>query len=694
MNQSLGRHLWRLWLWICRAWRWVVNTIDLLILVRIPVMAVLFGVLAVVYVPQVRELFEISVSGDAGRFEAFWAWVFAGGLSGVAWYSARTLFRFRYPNRHYDHRVKRRLGVWLPRILIAAVPLAMGIIYFGTIPPGGGRAHLFWGFAHLVLALGLLWLVVQRRRIVRWFGFAIEPGPQTGALTSWWDLGWLGYLHFGALLAGIGAGFVGALLPEHLTSLGPLALLLGGMAWLVMMSTAPIHLCTRFRIPLITVVVLLGTLWTVLEVNDNHAVRLTAEQRSTQDPPRGLQYDDAGRPSLEAFIDDWWDDERRAACNDRAWFVSSEGGGIRAAMWTVLVLAELDAATGGQLWPCTLAASGVSGGSLGLSTFAVHWRETRGRIDADALVAFMQGDFLAPVLGSMFGADLLQRVLPGRLFTDRGQALEEAWVKTFRERLADDEDRPGLAMPLADTALDRDGRALPALLLNTTIVADGRRLIQHPFSSLGALPFPGSVDGAGWLPAELPVFSAAHNSARFTLVSPAGTVRRRNEGRAETLGQVVDGGYFENSATTTLAHVIERFRTTTGTEAAVTVIHISNDPGVAPFAPDGDDLCPGAQPAGTVDIDGELRAPLTALLATRNARGQYAREELSERIESRPDDRLWHYRLCQRQRTIPLGWTIGEATTGEMREQLTGAEGSAGNADNTQGISGAFGIHD
>ncbi len=692
MNQSIRRRLRRMWVPICRVWRWVVNAVDLLILVRVPVVAVLFGVLAVVYVPQIRELFEISLSGDAGRFEALWAWVFAGGMSVVAWYSARTLFRFRYTTRHYNRRVKRRLGVWLPRILIAAVPVAMGVIYFVTVPPGGGWLHVTWGLAYLLLAIGLMGLAVRRRRIVRRLGFAIESGPQTGELASWRDLGSARYLHYLALAAGIGGGFVGALFPELLTSLGPLALLLGGMAWLVMMSTAPIHLCTRYRIPLISVVVLLAVLWAALEVNDNHAVRLSAEQRSTQDPLRGLNYDAAGRPTLEEFVDNWWDDERQAACNDRAWFVSSEGGGIRAAMWTVLVLTELDAATEGRLWPCTLAASGVSGGSLGLATFAVHWREARGRIDADQLVAFMQGDFLAPVLGSMFGADLLQRVLPGRLFTDRGQALEDAWVEAFQKRLAEDEDRLGLAMPLAHTTLDRDGQALPALFLNTTIVADGRRLIQHPFSSLGEVPFPGSVDGVDWLPAELPVFSAVSNSARFTLVSPAGTVRRRVKGRVETLGQVVDGGYFENSATTTLAHVIERFRATTGPQTDVTIIHISNAPGVAPFAPDGNDHCPTVPPVEAADIQGELRAPLTALLATRDARGQYAREELGERIKSRPEDHLWHYRLCQRQRTIPLGWTIGDATTAEMREQLTGAEGAADNAGNTLGIVGEFGL--
>lgn len=690
MKRGLRRRSLRLWLGLCRIWRWLANALDLLVLVRVPVLAVAIGVVAVVHVPQIRELFEISLSGDAGALEAFWAFGFAAGLSVVAWYSARTLFRFEYPRRHYDHRVKRRLGVWLPRFLSCAVPVAMALIYLSTEPPGGGLLHVGWALAYLVLAAGLLALSIRRRRILHRLGWSIDSAPRPGELTSWRDLGRLRYWHYAGLFAGIAGGFVGALYPAVLAWFGPLALLLGGMAWLVMMSTVPVYFCARGRIPLLTMLVFLAWVWTSLDVNDNHAVRLAADQRSTQDPPPGLHYTPADRPSLEAFIDRWWDEGRRENCNDRAWFVSSEGGGIRAAMWTVLVLAELDEASSGRLWRCTLAVSGVSGGSLGLATFAVHWRDTDGRIDADGLVAFMQGDFLAPVLGSMFGADLLQRFLPGRWLSDRGEALEDAWVTAYEDRLGSESPGKGLAMPLAQTAFDREGRALPAVLLNTTVVADGRRLIQHPFASLGNPPLPGSVDGAQWLPAELPVFSAVHNSARFTLISPAGTVRKRENDRVDNVGQLVDGGYFENSAITTLQHFLERFRAATDGDAAIRAIHVSNDPGVAPLAPNGRDRCPLATSRKAPTIRGEARAPLDALLATRNARGQYARQALGEAIASRPDDRLWHYRLCRRERDIPLGWTIGEATTEEMREQLAGAEGAADNAGNSRGISRQF----
>ncbi|NBB81370.1 MAG: hypothetical protein GVY36_18340, partial [Verrucomicrobia bacterium] len=79
MKRRLRRRLLRLWLRICRIWLWIVNAVDLLILLRVPVLAVGLGVFAVAYVPQIRELFEISISGDAGRLEAFWACVFAMG---------------------------------------------------------------------------------------------------------------------------------------------------------------------------------------------------------------------------------------------------------------------------------------------------------------------------------------------------------------------------------------------------------------------------------------------------------------------------------------------------------------------------------------------------------------------------------------------------------------------------------------
>lgn len=65
----------------------------------------------------------------------------------------------------------------------------MGVIYLVTIPLGGGRTHLVWGLAYLLLALDLVWLAVRRRRIrgdavsgqCRWHRLA--AGRATGVMS-------------------------------------------------------------------------------------------------------------------------------------------------------------------------------------------------------------------------------------------------------------------------------------------------------------------------------------------------------------------------------------------------------------------------------------------------------------------------------------------------------------------------------
>jgi hypothetical protein len=665
--------------WLALLWNRLLQVFDLLVLARIPILMVVAGFALAAYVPQIRELFDISLGGDGSGWWPPSAFVFSAALGLLVWFSARTLYAFDWPRRVSDHALQKRWGAFLPRLLGAAVPLIMAAAYLQATPPEHDRSNVFWSLAYLLLAAALLLFTIYRRALLRWLwprmgrsAQALPESPQVALLQHWRQLGWVRYLHYAGMVALVLSWVVGLYFPHRIDHFGPLALILGAAAYTVWASTYPVYLAARARFPLLTGLLLWAVFMTWLGWNDNHAVRLTAEQQSDQNPPPGLHYDADGRMPLAAFMGSWWSDERRERCAGRVWFVSSEGGGIRAAMWTVLVLAELERDSGGRLWHCTLAVSGVSGGSLGLAGFAAQLRDRDGMLDRDALAAMMEGDFLAPVLGSMFGVDGVQRFIPFRLFTDRGQALESAWVRAYAEHIGGE----SFEGPLAATAHAREaGTPLTALFLNTTIVDSGMRLIQHPFSRLGPIAeYPGAVDGADWLPRELPTFAAALNSARFTFVSPAGTVLRRgDDDRVRVLGQVVDGGYFENSGTTTIEALIRQFHATVREAVPVRVIHISNDPAVPPFAPDENDVCPDPlPPPDPMPVFGEARAPVIALLATRDARATYARQALVDRIHALPDARLWHYRLCKGHRDIPLGWTIGAMTTAEMERQLRG----------------------
>jgi hypothetical protein len=162
--------------------------------------------------------------------------------------------------------------------------------------------------------------------------------------------------------------------------------------------------------------------------------------------------------------------------------------------------------------------------------------------------------------------------------------------------------------------------------------------------------------------------TAAHMSARFTYVSPAGALVKDGK----TYGRVVDGGYFENSgATATLAilQTIEELAQENPRWKRVEpfVIHISNEP-VDPK--DADDRLAGSLGNPSIrpnDFLNEALSPLWALLNTRGARGYYARESAAWAVGH------WnylHFGLCRRSANAPLGWVLSRSTRERMNAQL------------------------
>lgn len=689
-------------------WKTALRTAQLLILIRIPLLMVVLGVVLSRHVDQVSELLDLSLEDF---WKVFSAWLMSGVLGFLVWFSARTLFAFKWEKRLGSSADWHRAGEWLPRILGMLVPLTLAYAYASR--PRSASCACAWAWLFVAQGGVVLLLTWKRRPMLRWLALRLgrDPdrwaavNPAVGSYTNWKQLGTIRYWHAVGLLVFIVAALVGWLVPESIKVLGPLGLILGAAAWLVWASTAPVYWAAVRQVPLLTFLGLWAMLLASYGLNDNHAVRLSPDMSSQRDPPDGLRYDAAGRPTLSGFIEGWLHDHPYSVC-PRIYLIASEGGGIRATAWTSVVLSELDRVSAGKLWQCTLAVSGVSGGSLGLALYAAYQRDHGNAVKATPNAATMEtlvtGDYLEPVLGSMFGVDHLQRFVPGRWFPDRGQALEDAWIAAYART-----DHPhSFAGSLAATLTSgNSNQHLPALLLNSTVVGTGARLIQHPFQPMRELAadsreilrphapfadvFPGAVDGANWLPVELPLSSAALNSARFTYVSPAGTVRREVSatGKPRTLGQLVDGGYFENSGATTLGDFL-RFalkHRRAEIERRVSIIHISNDPGVAAFmlrrqegVPPPDQCVtnpePKPYPPRNAATHGEVLSPVMALYQAREARGEQARRSLLEQAVTLDQDapRFWHFRLCPSTPRIPLGWTIGNQTIAQMRSQLAG----------------------
>jgi hypothetical protein len=375
--------------------------------------------------------------------------------------------------------------------------------------------------------------------------------------------------------------------------------------------------------------------------------------------------------------------------------VATEGGGIRAAYWTAAVLGAIQDANP-NFAPHLFAISGVSGGSLGAAVFDALLAEPKPdsfKFKEKAHDILGQ-DFLSPALASMLYPDLLQRVLPFPIpYFDRGRPLEMGWEKAWRDTMGNNR----FADSFVDLWKPGSREWMPALFLNGTSVEKGNRIItsnlhltnvfldaEDAADKLAQHSLPATKAGC-----HIPLSTAAHMSARFTFVSPAG--------RFPDGSHIVDGGYFENSAATTALEIVTRIKDACAHDRIanvdVKVIMISNDPrkGSIAIAP----AKPGPEPPGPKRTKpmttqgqflGELTAPLYTLLNTRNARGTYAQKAIkreqrrfkvgvtaasSETEETQPATKdIFYFTLRDTNVPLPLGWMLSAAAAKTMQDQL------------------------
>ena len=704
---ALARALWA-------AARWLGSHVSLWLdhakPVRIPLLVLVIAVFIAVGVDQASELFLIAIWVDPNNWR-FLALVCSSALTGLTiWYAARNAYRLDYPRwpALQDER-GIHLREWTPRVLGALVPSLVLLGYLWAlfqVPHGscvatGGCARRDWrAWLLLVESAAMVLFFMYRRPLLRAVqtnpAVAMRPALET-RVARVCDLGKIPLrLSLLALACNLLALILIAWWPELLDGIGPLAILLIASAFFCFSGGFLCMIADRRGWPLLTSLLLLSAALHALHLNDNHQVRQYPHMSTHQTPdvpPPDL------RPHFADYANAWLSDRCAGHSPCPVILVSAEGGGIRGAAWTALVLSRLTAMVdtehpAGQAEPLVgrylFGGSGVSGGSLGLATYVTMLRHahTAGELEADSQ-RLLSHDYLAPTLANMFFVDFTQRWLPGAWFNDRSRALTRAWERAARAQGVDDFSESFSAM-YVDANGQPDTRT-PALFLNSTTVAEGRRFIQHPFypmASPQAQPWTAAFDGSAWLDPRVPLSEVVLNSARFTYVSPAGTVlSMATNAPLPSRLQLVDGGYFENSGTTTLLEVMRQLRLVANQRSIALrfiVLHISNDPDMSDFIDqhDKNDLlpwfsaaCPASEPVAGDDESGEATAPLLALMDTRNARGEYARVQLKNALhpsaaDPASGDMLWHFRLCHGNYPIPLGWTISTPVFGEMDRQL------------------------
>lgn len=183
----------------------------------------------------------------------------------------------------------------------------------------------------------------------------------------------------------------------------------------------------------------------------------------------------------EQRLDIW--KTKRAAAGERKpplIVICASGGGSRSAYWTLRALQYVDSVSNGRLLSNTVLMTGASGGMIG----AAYWRElhnayAEGKIKNIHDPHYQENigkDVLNAIIFSFASIDLISPFnkisVAGYSYNkDRGYAMEQELIRNS-EGLLDKK--------IGDYAEKEKRADLPAMIINGTIVNDGRKLMVSP----------------------------------------------------------------------------------------------------------------------------------------------------------------------------------------------------------------------
>lgn len=630
------------------------------------------------FVAQGQDLLVELVDGEATDWVASLSLL--GGVTLWAfsiWYWARVLLDIRFPDPPVPYGALRFWFKHLPRVL--GLVAFLGVI--GNLLRAVGPVWEAWALG--VLAVVYYLAVLFRRDIAQWLARKLRAeDPESHwiwadsidtktepAMVSWRDA-WRSHWVKAMLVAGVVMlvwGLAAPLSMSH-TFNTPLLLFVWGATFLPL-GSAITYAGNRSGVPVYGLLILLAVAFSFF--NDNHTIRPLVDTHTA--PPQ--------RPTLDGAVDAWI----KANCQDSACppfvIVATAGGGIRAAYWTGTVLGTLHERS--AVFPERLfAISGVSGGSVGATMYraALASGVPAGKMKAELQQALGQ-DYLTPVSAGLLYRDFVQRFLPGDVFGDRAKVFEQGLETGFQDATGKDTlAQTGFA---ALTAGDRQ-HPWPALFLNSTWSDNGRRIVAAGLDMTGhEVIFSDLLDRLGY---DMRLSTAAHNSARFPLVSPPGswTMTFHDPSLIEQLGsdrmlqRLQDGGLFENYGAETAREILLAARQRFHDREAhperpyfdPLVILISSDPGLP------DDLAvPDLREPSNVGY--ELLTTFRTYAATRVGRGAEAAAALKTWIrESDRATRYAHLRMCgaDQHADPPLGWALSGKAQSDIQGFLPNTE--------------------
>jgi hypothetical protein len=319
----------------------------------------------------------------------------------------------------------------------------------------------------------------------------------------------------------------------------------------------------------------------------------------------------------------------------------------------------------------------------------------------DCLQAILAEDFLSPVFAGLGFRDVFAFFggLAPDWWRDRGYRLEQSWINAYNRFVpvhsvkVGDATYAGLDVPFSSLvpSQEKDAPWRPLLLLNATSVETGRRIVTShlapKYFSDPACPSrtkarntgkpecvrlftdaydmhevlnkaePGNcVIATEPLQLGFSLASAAHNSARFPIVSPAGNILA--DGKKKSLGRVVDGGYFDNYGALTAFDLADTLRW--DFDLHPFVLLITNDPADNP-----NQKAPSEIKAGLRQFGSLVAAPVDTVLAARSGHGSTAVKFLRGLV----DPQMYQDKSCE---AVPQAMALATSAGAPVRQNGEG----------------------
>ncbi len=450
------------------------------------------------------------------------------------------------------------------------------------------------------------------------------------------------------------------------------------------------------KFPAVSYILIAALIASGLNLNNNHQIRyIEGKKINNNNNELATEFKTwlESRPDLDKFSDKPYP----------VYIVSAQGGGIYAAYNSAYTLSYLHDNLHDDFSSFTdhvFAISAVSGGAIGSSIYASLAKASAQQDSlnisgickdlSDCTEEIFKQDLLSPIFSMGLFPDLLQRFLFFAINDwDRSRALEfgveESWNNQFLNR-AKDASNP-LEKPFYE--FWKPHGSAPALIINTTNVDNGERLVISPFriSDVDTM-LDYDVDKN-----DFSLSTAAALSARFPVISSEGWFRHNGQSRqviSHSSNQkypyktrLVDGGYYDNSGLSTSQNIIIDLKKSLATSNLS-----SNNGGINPQK-DGKKIVPEFISLAIVGIPpveerarqtfqgfNEISSPFFSFWNVYSNRSDTAIDrakfELNrDAIDSgTADPSDYHYRAFYLDsKDLPLGWLLSEMSQKNIRAQ-------------------------